>query len=335
MRYRRQNLWNPVETLAWLIATIPRRWTYSIVIGATLAVFGAAFRAGLGTVLGPHYPIVTFFLAVLLAAVLGGYGAGFTAVIVSTLISFWAFAQPQFSIDLKSNADLTAISIFVITGSLDALIAGSLRRALVLAQEREARLKLMVDELNHRVKNTLATVSSISAQSLRTATSLDGFKEAFQQRLQALSNTHNLLNRTFWAGVSLGDLVRQATAPYATEAEGRVSIEGEDLRLGPVAAVTLGIGLHELANNAAKYGALSAPSGRVRVTWRPSGPGRLKLDWEELEGPPVQPPSRRGFGSELIEKVLAAELHGEVRLEFPPQGVRCTMDMELNRVCAH
>ena len=113
------------------------------------------------------------------------------------------------------------------------------------------------------------------------------------------------------------------------------SSRGKIVRLGPIAAVTLGMALHELAVNAAKYGALSTPSGRVRVAWRRGEPGRLRLDWEEFGGPPVKPPSRRGFGSKLIEKVLAAELRGEVRLEFPPHGVRCTMDMALDRVSAH
>jgi two-component sensor histidine kinase len=193
--------------------------------------------------------------------------------------------------------------------------------------------KVMVNELNHRVKNTLATVRAISAQTLRTAQSPEAFAAAFQDRLTALSKTHDLLNRTSWTGVALRDLVEQALAPHGRD--GQVRLDGEDVRLGPIAAVTLGMAVHELAANAAKYGALSTPSGRVRVTWRPSAPGRLQLVWEELGGPPVQPPSRRGFGSELIQKVLAAELRGEVRLEFPSQGVRCTMDMALKQVCAH
>jgi two-component sensor histidine kinase len=93
--------------------------------------------------------------------------------------------------------------------------------------------------------------------------------------------------------------------------------------------------LNELADNAARYGALSTPSGQVRISWRRSAPDRLQLDWEELGGPPVQPPGRRGFGSQLIEKVLAAELRGDVRLEFLPQGVRCSMEMGLDQVSAH
>jgi PAS domain S-box-containing protein len=202
-------------------------------------------------------------------------------------------------------------------------------------KEAEKRLKLMVDELNHRVKNTLATVMAISAQSLRTSTSLDAFREAFRARLAALSKTHNLLNQTYWSGVGLRDLVKQALSPYVDEGDGRLIIEGENLRLGPIAAVTLGLALHELANNAAKYGALSTPSGQVRVVVGTTDRNRIRLEWEETGGPPVQPPSRRGFGSELIERVLAAELHGEVRLEFPPQGVRCAMDMALDRVSVH
>jgi len=202
-------------------------------------------------------------------------------------------------------------------------------------KEAEKRLKLMVDELNHRVKNTLATVLAISAQSLRTTASLEAFRQAFQGRLLALSKTHNLLNRSCWTDVSLRELVEQALAAFADQGDGRVFVEGEDVRFGPIAAVTLGLALHELATNAAKYGALSAPAGRVRITWGSGERGRLRLDWQESGGPVVQPPSQRGFGSELIQKVLARELHGEACLEFLPQGVRCTLDMALDRVSAH
>jgi PAS domain S-box-containing protein len=202
-------------------------------------------------------------------------------------------------------------------------------------KESEQRLQLMVNELNHRVKNTLATVLAISAQSKRTAKSPDAFHQDLQGRLVALSQTHNLLNQTFWSGVSLRDLVDQELAPHADRGEGRIVIEGEAVRLGPVSAVMVGMAIHELASNAAKYGALSTPTGQVRVSWRVDPPGRLKLIWAEAGGPPVQPPSRRGFGSELIEKVLAADLRGQVRIEFPPQGLRCTMDMALDRASVH
>jgi PAS domain S-box-containing protein len=197
-------------------------------------------------------------------------------------------------------------------------------------KEAEQLQKVMVDELNHRVKNTLATVMAISAQTLRTSPSPEAFRKAFQGRLIALSKTHDLLNRACWTSVSLHDLLKQALAPHGQD--GRFVLDGPQVRLGPVAAVTVGMALHELATNAAKYGALSTPKGRVRVTWRPAEEGRVRLEWVESGGPRVQPPSRRGFGSELIEKVLSSELRGDVALEFPPEGVRCVMDMELERV---
>jgi PAS domain S-box-containing protein len=201
------------------------------------------------------------------------------------------------------------------------------------SKEAEERQKLLLEELNHRVKNTLATVKALSAQTFRTAESPEAFREAFEGRLLALSQTHNLLNRSCWTGVSLRDILMQELAPHAES--GRFLLEGEDIRLGPVAAVTLGMAFHELATNAAKYGALSVASGRVRVAWGPVAPGRLRLDWQELDGPPVGPPRRRGFGSRLIEETLAAEVCGEVRLDFPAQGVHCVIDMALERVSVH
>jgi PAS domain S-box-containing protein len=202
-------------------------------------------------------------------------------------------------------------------------------------KQAEARQKVMIDELNHRVKNTLATVTAIAAQTLRTAQSPKAFQEAFQGRLAALSKTHDILNRTFWTGVGLRDLAEEELTPIAGRNEGRIELSGKNVVLGPVAAVTLGMAFHELAVNAAKYGALSVSSGRVQVSWRSVGARRLRLEWRETGGPPVCPPSRRGFGSRMIEQVLASELRGKVRLDFSPQGLRCTMDMALDQVTAH
>jgi two-component sensor histidine kinase len=143
------------------------------------------------------------------------------------------------------------------------------------------------------------------------------------------------LNRTFWTGVSLRDLAEEELAPIAGRNEGRIEISGDDVVLGPIAAVTLGMAFHELAVNAAKYGALSVSDGRVRISWRPSEPGRLNLEWRETGGPPVCPPPRRGFGSRMIEQALASELRGKVHLDFAPEGLRCAMDMALDHVSAH
>lgn len=202
-------------------------------------------------------------------------------------------------------------------------------------KEAEKRQDLLLQELDHRVKNTLATVLAISRQTLRTAESPAAFGEAFQARLLTLSQTHNLLNQNGWQGVSLRDVLEQDFTPHVSGDRRRFMLTGKDITLGPIAAVTLGMAFHELATNAAKYGALSVPSGRVQVAWAVGHDHRLHLDWRETGGPPVQPPRRRGFGSRLIERGLPGELAGEVHLDFPPEGLHCTMEMSLERVSLH
>ena len=202
------------------------------------------------------------------------------------------------------------------------------------SKEAEKRQQVMVEELNHRVKNTLATVMALSAQTFRTTPSPEAFCEAFKGRLLALSQTHNLLNRSCWTGASLRDILMQELAPYAS-ADGRgFTLSGDDFTLEPAMAVTLGMAFHELATNAAKYGALSASGGRVKVAWRTCAHGRLHLEWQEMGGPPASPPQRRGYGSRLIESTLPAALDGEVRLNFLEEGVRCEMDIGLDRLLA-
>jgi PAS domain S-box-containing protein len=199
----------------------------------------------------------------------------------------------------------------------------------------EETQQVMVDELNHRVKNTLATVRALSTQTFRTAPSPEAFCEAFEGRLLALSHTHNLLNRSCWTGAGLRDILKQELAPYAG-ADGRsFTLDGDDLELGPVTAVTLGMAFHELATNAVKHGALSVAGGKVLVAWRMSRPGRLHVEWREMGGPPVSPPRRRGFGSRLIEQALASDLDGDARLYFPTEGVRCCMDIPLGHISIH
>jgi two-component sensor histidine kinase len=203
-----------------------------------------------------------------------------------------------------------------------------------LRQQLES-LQVMAEELNHRVKNTLATVMALSAQTFRSAASPEAFREAFEGRLLALSQIHNLLDGSRWTGVSLRDILMQELAPHGSSESGRFLLKGDDIRLGPVTAVTLGMVFHELTTNAAKYGALSVPGGSVRVAWRLGMPGRLHLDWQESGGPPVRPPQRRGFGSRLIEETLAGEVYGEVRLDFLAHGLHCVMDMALDRASVH
>jgi PAS domain S-box-containing protein len=189
----------------------------------------------------------------------------------------------------------------------------------------EAQQKLLLDELNHRVKNTLATVQSIAAQTLRGNPDPVDFRNAFESRLMALSATHNLLTATNWAGANLRDILASEFHPYAAE---HYRFEGPDVSLSATEALTLGMIFHELATNAAKYGALSCAEGCVRVVWSVDD-GRLALTWREEGGPRVAPPTRRGFGSRLIERSLQAETGGEAKLEFGESGLTCRISMPL------
>jgi PAS domain S-box-containing protein len=203
----------------------------------------------------------------------------------------------------------------------------------------EEHLQLLVNELNHRVKNTLAIVQSLATQSFRKrGPGGDGdflaTRDAFEARLFALARGHDVLTRENWEGASLGEIVSEALAAYRNRQDGSEAFEigGADLRVTPSMALSLSMALHELCTNALKYGALSTPSGRVRVTWTAlSGPkeNRLAMHWEESGGPPVSPPAHKGFGSRLIEGGVARELNGTVRLAYEPTGLVCAIDVPL------
>jgi PAS domain S-box-containing protein len=190
----------------------------------------------------------------------------------------------------------------------------------------EEHLKLLLNELNHRVKNTLAIVQSIAALTLK---GIDAPTRAdFERRLLTLSAVHGLLTDESWDGVQLHALVRASLKAYFDSDRERVRYEGEDFRLRPKSAVALSIALNELGTNAIKYGALSVPGGSVSVSWTLEA-DRFHLRWEEKGGPPVTPPGRPGFGTRMIERGLAAELHGDARIDYRPQGVVCTLDAPL------
>ncbi|MFC1459517.1 PAS domain S-box protein [Microvirga arabica] len=196
----------------------------------------------------------------------------------------------------------------------------------------EEHQQLLINELNHRVKNTLATVQSIASQTLRNAPTAEAAREAFESRLLALSRTHDVLTRENWEGAFLREIVAQALEPYRSYGEERLHWSGPKLRLSPRMALALAMALQELATNAVKYGALSDTAGRLDIGWsvdRKAGEPYLHLKWQESGGPPVQAPARRGFGTRLIERSLAQELNGEVRILFEPTGVVCVVEAPL------
>jgi PAS domain S-box-containing protein len=198
-------------------------------------------------------------------------------------------------------------------------------------KQAEERQRLLINELNHRVKNTLATVQAIAFQTLKGDVPLDEARARFEARLLALSRAHNMLTEQNWEGAQLRQVVTEATEHLAEPS--RMDVEGEGLWLGSRAALALALALHELSTNAAKYGALSNEAGRVAIAWHVEG-DRLQLVWKEKDGPAVEPPSVRGFGSRLIERGLAADLGGTAHLSFEPDGLRCTIEASLKAVQA-
>ena len=202
----------------------------------------------------------------------------------------------------------------------------------VLERRRtEEHLRLLVNELNHRVKNTLAIVQSIAMQTLRGDGAEGRSRLAFESRLTALAAAHDLLTTENWESASLRQVIEKAGLGCGAPAD-RLEVTGPEVRVQPRAAVSIAMAVHELCTNAVKYGALSNDRGQVTVEWEVTEAGdssRLRLRWREEGGPPVTPPETRGFGTRMIERALAVELGGSARIEFLPEGVCCTIEAPL------
>ena len=194
----------------------------------------------------------------------------------------------------------------------------------------EARLRRLVDELNHRAKNTLAVVQSLAKLTLKNLDSSS--RQSFEERLFNLAQVHDLLTQDHWTGAELGAVLGSAIRAVFP-AENRVNLAGDSIRLQPRTAISLSMAAHELATNAIKYGALSAASGRVSVRWSTDG-GRFVLIWEESNGPAPTPPTRKGFGTRMIGDVVAKELEGEVRFDYRAAGLLCTIEGSLGALQA-
>lgn len=235
----------------------------------------------------------------------------------------WIFCVAEILVDAAGEPTRLIAALVDITerkrGEIETL------QAIARMREHEDRQKLLLDELNHRVKNTLASVQSVAVQSLRDARDLRGARDLFIERLMALSSTHNLLVKRGWEGATLHELAEMTLRPYGHP----YIVHGPDLKLDPNFAVSLGMALHELATNALKHGAWQAPGGNVELVVEP-GTAEATIVWREVGGPPVAQPTRRGFGSRLLERGVARELGGQVSLEFDPAGVVCAIRAPLS-----
>ena len=257
----------------------------------------------------------TFYPAVLIATLVGGLWAGILAALLSVLIAWWAFLQPHFSW-FPINADgVTRLCLFAAAVAIIIWIADRYRNALRRLAEEESYRRVVVDELGHRVKNKLATIYAILRHELR------GHDEIWQSvsgRLRALSAADDFLSRSDGKGVDLQQILQMELEPYDSS---RISLQGKPVTFFGKLPTVLALVFHELATNAAKYGALSAQAGRLEISWRATG-DRIALDWVERGGPPVTEPSRRSFGSNLIERSLGG-FGGSAKIEFAPAGVIC------------
>jgi PAS domain S-box-containing protein len=204
------------------------------------------------------------------------------------------------------------------------------RKAAEAEQARyQDHLRLLINELNHRVKNTLTTVQSMAAQTLRPESDRKAAYEKFEARLMGLAEVHDVLTRERWVGASLQEVAERALKPFASQATGQVLIRGPEVWLTPGAALTLALVFHELATNAVKYGALSVDRGRVDLAWSSEGGQGLEVTWAESRGPKVAPPTRKGFGSRLISRALTGELQGKAEMAFERDGLVCRLKARL------
>lgn len=242
-----------------------------------------------------------------------------------------------------SSGSLTPISMIVLlfglaVASLLMLVSRLLtkqivedHRALAWFAEQNSIRNSLTRELNHRVKNTLANVLSIVTLTRRRATTLDEFADGLDGRIRALSATHDLLTQSDWSTTPIGAVVAAELAPYTRSEDGALDMAGPPVELAPNDALSLGLALHELATNASKYGALSVAGGCVSVCWSLVEENLARIEWVERGGPEVLAKRPRGFGTDLIEKIVAHELRNPVELIFAPEGVRCTLQVPVRQ----
>ena len=205
--------------------------------------------------------------------------------------------------------------------------ASKIARDITEHKRSEAQIINLAREAEHRTKNILSTV--LATVRLSHSDTSDDLKQLIEGRIDALAKVHGLFVQSRWAGAELHTLATQELLPYSGETEGRVRIDGPAIMLEPNTAQTIAISLHELATNSAKYGSLSAADGRVEIVWSRTADGRLSLRWIEAGGPTVTPPTHRGFGTSIMENIIAGQLRGEVRFDWRDQGLTCAIILPL------
>jgi len=277
----------------------------------------------IGLIISPDAQVfTTFYPAVLFAALVGGAGAGVYAAILSGTIAWWAFLPPHFAFFPLTSKDAVGLLIYLFASLLIVWAADHYRQLTMRLEDEEKFRKLTVEELAHRLKNKIATIQSIISFQLRDDPHT---REAIIGRLSALSATDDLILGTQGQGAHLREILATELGPYETS---RIAIAGPVVLLSPKLATTMALLVHELATNAAKYGALSSATGQVAINWSLSD-GRLNLEWRESGGPAVSTPTKTGFGMRLLLQALG-QFGGAVEARFEATGLLCKMSVTLS-----
>ncbi len=318
------------------ISPIARFVVVSLVIVA-VGIFRSLFVTSL-------LPWLFFIPVIVLAGLVFGRGAGLYASALSTLVAAMTIMDPANPLFLSGPQWAGSLLFIVVTSGL-AWLSAELRSAFAryrkLADQHastnedlrqaEAQQHLLNEELSHRLKNVLAVVQSVVSQTLRQATDLPSANVALSARLAALGNATAVLTANSWNSADMAAMISKVLGPHG-DIGTRINVNGPALTLDPRVALAFALALHELATNAAKYGALSNENGWIELTWSVERGGEvphLRLRWQEIGGPPVVPPTRRGFGSTMIERSLKSYFRGEAKMQYHPAGLIFEIDCEL------
>ncbi|MBS9721394.1 DUF4118 domain-containing protein [Tianweitania sp. BSSL-BM11] len=315
-------------------------WTLAFVaFGVSLAA-----RFLFDDVLPAGFPYLTFFPAVILTAFFAGLWPGIFCAVLGGLSAWYWFIPPfdsfhvnhQTIIALLFYACIVSVDIVLIElmhGATENLRAERAvtrnlyeqqREMVAQLKDREERQQVLQHELSHRMKNTLAIVQAVVDQSLRHAPDLKSASRTASARIMALGRSQDMLTQSNWQSADIRTIIDASLAPHVDHSA-RFRLEGAGMKLTATQSMGLALMLHELATNAAKYGALSNEAGHVQIAWTKPAENRFELTWRESGGPPVVPPTRRGFGSRLIERIVPGYFHGETKLDYAPGGLVVTL----------
>ncbi|MBK5198236.1 MAG: DUF4118 domain-containing protein [Methyloceanibacter sp.] len=298
---------------------LPQNSLASYAFAVVCVVIATILRFGIGALVGAHLltPFGTYYPAVLVAALIGGIPSGLLALVLGGIVAWWAFMPVQFSFALAEWSEAVNLGIFCIANVLMICVAEGYRRAYRRLDNEQTGRQLLVHELQHRSRNTLAVVQAIINQSLQDDTEA---AQKINSRIHALVAADELLVQSELQRLKLTDILLAELKPYG---KNRVLLKGGELNLDANHAKALALTFHELATNATKYGALSDPKGLITISWTVSD-GSARITWEERGSSPVAAPTQSGFGTSFIDRVLKS-IGGKVEREYRPEGLRCLL----------